>query len=207
MKTPSDSVIDSVVELDPFDTYNASVHPDAANALRVVKDWTRYAYRGQPRGLLLWSQGYGCGKSHLARCAYLALSAIPQKTEWGIKHRSAQIIRATDFFTAITDCYAKDEPIKPYLNELLRNAALIVDDYKTDGYKNIEWTQEQFFKLLDRLCESKPLLITTNLNPEQFQVAIGGRNWSRFYGMTGDKGIINMSKIPDYRKRKAAQWN
>lgn len=194
-------------ELDPFATYDISVHADAAVALKAVKDWTKCAYRGEPRGLLLWSQGYGCGKSHLARCAYLALSAIPHQATWGITHRSAILIRASDFFTAITDCYAKDEPVKPYITDLARNPAVIMDDYKTDGYKNIEWMQAQFFMFLDRLCESKPLMMTTNLNPEQFQSAIGGRNWSRLYGMTDDKGIVNMSKIPDYRKRKAAQWN
>jgi hypothetical protein len=192
---------------DPFVGFDVSVHPHAPFVLARVREFVRRAVRGEPCGLVLWSQFYGCGKTHLARAAERALSAIPKPTTWGGTTVSAHFLKVSQFFTAITDCYAKDEPVQPYITMLAKYPALIMDDYEIDGFKNIEWTQRQFNMLLDRIYESTPLMLTTNLSPENLIAAIGGRNWDRLHQMTGDDGIVDMTAIPSYRTRKATKWN
>ena len=69
----------------------------------------------------------------------------------------------------------------------------------------IQWAQQIFYRILDRMYQRHSLLITTNLTPLTIAEKLGGANQSRLLGMCGQSGYIKMDGIPDYRAKKATQ--
>lgn len=210
-----------------FSAFNPSVHRVAGIALASVIAWVKDAYAGEGRGLLLWSSasykrpdpkdatktitvngwGYGNGKTLLARLAANALYAtltistpggdLPDRT--GVFTTSEKY---KDDITASYDSHTTAEVIKSFR----RARFVIIDDFGTEYVKpdSLGWWQEQLYKIFNHAYDAgQPFLMTSNMTPDEIQERIGGKNWSRLFGLCGSKGVVNMSEIPDQRRRSA----
>jgi len=135
------------------------------------------------RGLILYSQRCGTGKTHHG-CAVLR----------ALLHRnvSVRLFKAAEFLQLCRDSYSA----KPGLNTLptpsdvrglyQRPAVLLIDEL---GGENIaggddgDWARERMLELVDwRTTNGKTILATTNLTPSQLQDHYGERTASRLLG-------------------------
>ena len=200
----------------PFDTFDRAVHPAAGAASDAVREWTYAAARGLGRGLVLWSEphtgpggetfGYGCGKTHLARAAFTYLrQCVWTDPDTGLSRRwRVTFLNIVDFYAQLRDLYAKGQPEFPLFNDWA-SGHVILDDLGKEHVTTDSrpWAREKFYRLIDRIYESRALLLTSNLTPEQIETHLGGAAWSRLVGLCGERGFVNMSALPDYRLRRA----
>lgn len=155
---------------------------------------------------MLWANesrqqgGYGCGKTHLAKCAHEFLRVVRDHKG---NAQSPSFENVVDFLGDIKDAYAKNVPVSPLFDQWCRGP-FILDDLGKGHVKpeSLPWAREQFYRLIDRLCERNGFFLTSNLNPAEIENLIGGAAWSRLLGMCGPRGFIDMSAIPDYRLKK-----
>lgn len=185
----------------PFERFDTTVHPKSALAHQAARDWVNAISRGQPRGLILWSVGYGTGKTMLAECAAECLQVM--RDHEGSPQRVA-MLTAPEFFMAIKDAYSEDKPVGMLFLDWCRGH-FIMDDWGkqyTTGTGE-EWAREQFFQIINTVSRRHGFLMTSNVPPKTIERQIGGAAYSRLLGMCGPKGIVDMSGVPDYRLRRA----
>lgn len=185
--------------------FDTSVHPDAARVVKAVKDWAYDTARGEQRGLVLYSTGFGAGKTHLARRAAEYVASWQVADDLGvITHKRVTLFNAVEFFGQIKDAYAENKPIGR-LFDVWAGAPLVMDDlgksYTRDGSEG--WAQEQLYRVIDRIhTGGYSIFITSNLAPAEMERVVGGAAWSRVMGICGRPGtIIDLSSWPDYRVR------
>lgn len=189
-----------------YDPKRSMPHSDIA--FRAVKSWTYRTFEGLGTALVLWSSakvgreanGYGNGKTMLAKCAANALYET-LKTKLGLKDISGVFTTTADFLSSVKNSY-DDHSTAKYFGQLKMARFLILDDFGTEYFTDLGWMQEQFFKVLNFAYDTKqPLLMTSNLTIEEMQDRLGGKNWSRLYGLARNgQNFVNMSAIPDQRK-------
>lgn len=188
----------------PLATFDRTVHPAAERAWTATKAWCYAVTRKEMAGLILWSSGYGVGKTHLARAAAAWVASCYDVD--GLQQK-ATFLRTVDFFQTIKDCYATDQPVGGYLDALAVRP-LILDDMGKEYFtaSGAAWGREQFYRLIDRMYAREiGLFVTSNMAPVEIMERVGGAAWSRLIEMChGERGIISMDDIPDYRM-KAAQ--
>lgn len=190
---------------DFFVSFHAD-HPTRAHALGSVKAWVRGVVEGRAPGLVLWSENYGVGKTHLARCAAAALT-------YDSRVGPATILEEADtFFSALKESYEEHpEPGRRSEAFLFREWAsgpVILDDVGKEYLATPAWAESKFFKLFNAVCGNHGILITANLGPVQLARRLGGAAVSRLSMVCDpEREFINMSGLPDYRPliRKASQ--
>lgn len=134
----------------------------------------------QKRGLILYSQSPGTGKSLLAACI---LKNVGQGW-WA---------NAAELLEAIRRSFNNGQP---YIYEHSFDTPLLVID-DLGAHKVSEWTTEMFYTLLNyRIEELLPTIITTNI--KDISHLIGGPVASRIFGHSD---ILTL-KGTDYRRRK-----
>jgi DNA replication protein DnaC len=180
---------------DFFVNFETRGDPTRERALMAVKTWARAALDKKPCGLVLWSNGYGAGKTMLARCAYDVLNYT---------YASGQFITAPDFMDLIKGSYEDGSKVSEaqLFREWRKQQFIIIDDFGKQ-YTRQEaqgWEFEKWFKLID-VMQERALLMTSNLNPQKIGERIGGAASSRLTGMCE---FVDMSALPDFRlvKRK-----
>jgi len=203
-------VIDSA-----FTAFNPAIHRAASAALAAVKQWTKDAYSGDGRGLVLWANvqgipggvgwGYGNGKTLLARCAANALYAtLTISTPGGeIPDRTGVFLTTEQFKDAIMQSY-DSHSTSDYLRQFRQARFVIMDDFGVEHVRpdSLGWWQEQLYKLTNYAYDAhQPFLLTSNMTPDEMQARMGGKNWSRLFGMCQERGFINVSEIPDQRRK------
>lgn len=178
-------------------------------AIQAAWRWVRQTALGQVSGLYLYSTkpdkprdnvtGYGCGKTHLAGAAIQLLQGA------GVK---AVYITADALIDKIKRTYHKDS--LTHEMDLIRewtSGPLLIDDFGKEYVKDEsqDWYVNIFFKILDRLAgtnyQRKSLLITSNISPKNLSGWIGEAATSRLIGAVGLSGFVDMSAIPDYRRK------
>lgn len=185
----------------PFLDFDTAVHPVAAAACAAVRQWVYDVSAGRPRGLVLWSTGFGCGKTTLARMAAQTLGVMRDHTG---QAQQVTFMTAPDFFAHIRECYSTDTPVTQFLDRWGRGH-FVLDDWGKQYVRteSSAWQVEQFFRLIERLNERRGFLMTSNLGPADIAAMIEGASWSRLLGMCGEAGFIDMSALPDYRLGRA----
>ena len=134
----------------------------------------------QERGLILYSQSPGTGKSLLAAC-------ILKRVGRGWWANAAELLEAIRRSFSGT---------QPYIYEHSFDAPLLVID-DLGAHKVSEWTTEMFYTLLNyRIEELLPTIITTNIR--DISHLIGGPVASRVFGHCD---VLTL-KGGDYRRRK-----
>lgn len=166
--------------------------PAQQAALEAAMKWVRATYEGQSLGLILWSEVYGVGKTHLAHAAHAALQ-YTGKAE-------GAMLTAPDFLDIIKSSYSDDSPRNEYeLFNTWKKGYIILDDIGKEYIKEKTWADEKYFRLIDGLVNAhSSLLITSNLHPKKLGPHLGGAAWSRVGGLVCDNSV-NMSALADYR--------
>lgn len=146
---------------------------------------------------MLWASdkkgnGYGNGKTMLAKCARQAL------VMGGMSVVSIVFTTSEKFLDDVKSSY--DSHSTTHTFKMYRAApAVIVDDFGTEYFKELGWYQEQWYKLLNHAYDARqPFMLTSNLQPGEMQERLGGKNWSRLEGHAG-RAFVNMSALPDRR--------
>lgn len=191
-QAPTPSQIKSVREF--FASYTAS-QPAQAKAVQAVIKWAKEASQFEPSGLVLWSTGYGVGKTHLARCAHSALA-------WS--YRDGVMMSAPDFLDTIKSTYSDDRRTEFNLFRQWSQGYVILDDVGKDYSAQPEWSNEKYFRLFDGVVTNGAnLLVTSNLTVKELAKRIGGAAFSRLAGLCGENGFVDMSGLPDWRLKNA----
>ena len=170
-----------------FESFNAKGHvgltSEQVNSLTYAFNLaTRFAQ--EPKGWLLLTGGYGCGKTHLA--AAIANAVINQ----GIP---TLLQTVPDLLDWLRLTYGSSENTYESRFDEIRNInLLILDDLGTQNAT--PWAQEKLFQIINhRYVHRLPTVITSNQDLEE----IDGRISSRLQ----DPTLVGLIKIsaPDYR--------
>ena len=175
-----------------------------------VKNWAEQfsieAARGYP-SLILCSEGYGQGKTHLAVAACNTVidswNGDPEHVICPIRFESGpglvRRIRATYNIPPNQPYHETEETV---YNQLRGAKLLVLDDVGKE--KPSAHTREVYFYIIDeRLKLGLPVLITSNLpleGPESLEELMGGATVSRLIGMC--QGNCFVLKGDDFRRRK-----
>ena len=123
-------------------------------AKRFVQHWDEF--KKDSMGLLLWGP-VGTGKSFIAGCIANAL------LDQGVPVMMTNFAR---LLNKLTDMYAGDR--NAYIDSFNSFPLLIIDDLGVE--RNSEFAREQVFSVIDSRYRSQlPLIVTTNLTPEQMR--------------------------------------
>lgn len=150
--------------------------------------------RGKPLALVLWSQGYGTGKTHLA-------SAIANEAR-----RRGWIVESwlmPEFLSKVRASYDKDSEHDEY--SIVRQATgahlLVLDDLGKEHVVTEAWYQEKVYRIVNARYQRGPLVITTNTDIADLAKRIGGAAFSRLWEMTAHGARIVDMRGPDWRMR------
>jgi len=149
--------------------------------------------------LVLWSSGYGTGKTHL-------VSGIAR----ALRRRGYTIASwlEPELFAAIRDSYDDhDASERRILRKVIESDVLIIDDlgraYVTE--EKLGWYQEKIYRIVNaRYQRSAPLVLTTNrsVSEGELRARIGGAAYSRLWEMTrGGELVVNLDG-PDWRAQQ-----
>lgn len=123
-------------------------------AKRFVQHWEEF--QKDSMGLLLWGP-VGTGKSFIAGCIANAL------LDQGVQVMMTNFAR---LLNKLTDIHFGDR--NAYIDSLNSFPLLIIDDLGVE--RNSEFAREQVFSVIDSRYRSQlPLIVTTNLTPEQMR--------------------------------------
>lgn len=135
-------------------TFQSDDNPESS-ASRICRKYAEKFSQVGNMGLLLYG-GVGAGKSYLAACI------CNKCLSFGFTARMTSFSSLLDEITR-ANMKSRDEPLRA-LNE----DAVVLDDFGAE--RNTEYATEQVFKILTRRLETrKPIIVTTNLAPQDFR--------------------------------------
>ena len=106
------------------------------------------------KGLYLWSQTRGSGKTLLACCL---ASSVRVKYKRRIK-----FISSPEYLSRASEAYKRDPGQQDGLYAYMNCDLLILDDFGSE--KRGEWQEQELFRLIDyRMNHGKLLIVTSNL--------------------------------------------
>lgn len=194
-------------------------HPKVAQAVQTARDW--YLLRQQQKTtkqpvrasmVLLATQvnkkdgttdldrtGYGCGKTHIAR-ACLWTECLVMDGE--------PIAPIGKFFLAM-DIIGRLDGETPAAVEIAPAPIIVLDDVGTEGAiqfvgKELQVSERhaRYFKIFDYCYQAGvSVVVTANLTIDGLMATIGGRAYSRLLQMAPSGFILDMTGVPDYRRK------
>ena len=204
----------SLARLADLDT---SWHPLVATAVGSARSWQQRRHGQIAAGekpnasLVLVSTavpgdinrtGYGCGKTHIARACLWSISYVMD---------GEPIAPAGKFFMA-GDIINRLDGETNASNEVDGAEIVVVDDagssegmipfVRQDDRTQAVERHARYFKLVD-YCYSAgvSLIITSNTTLDELAAHVGGRAWSRLLQMAPAGYMVNLSGVPDYRRK------
>lgn len=208
-----------------LDSLDESWHPKVKTAITAARNWQALRRRqlDQERhdpsvrpfaSLVLAAPNYGCGKTHIALAAFWSVALFDHDAPIAPAGRSfmaAALIQSLDGDTPPQTQIGrrwKDDDGNQYGTPLV-----LIDDVGTEGALEFvaERRQEaemhaRYFKAID-YCYQQGIgvLLTSNLpltgNGKVLADHIGGRAWSRLLEMAPAGLMVDMSGVPDYRRK------
>jgi len=168
--------------------------PHQVRGKAAVEGFLSEMRRGHPLALVLWSQGYGTGKTHLA-------SAIANEAR-----RRGWIVESwlmPEFLSKVRASYDRDSEYDEY--SIVRQATgahlLVLDDLGKEHVVTKAWYQEKVYRIVNARYQRGPLVITTNTDIADLAKRIGGAAFSRLWEMTAHGQRIVDMRGPDWRFR------
>lgn len=198
---------------------DTSWHPRVAEAVSMARKWqARRRRQSETQQVSPWQKvnasmvllatkvdgdssrtGYGCGKTHVA------LAAL-----WSICYMldNEPIAPAGRFFVA-ADLITNLDGDTPIRAEIGDSPIVVIDDVGAEGQiKYIGAGQQEgerhsrYFRLINHCYENNvSMIITANLTADGLAQHIGGRAWSRLLEMAPTGFMLDMTGVPDYRRR------
>lgn len=181
----------AAMSLDTFRPLTA----DERTALRAAQGLAAAWTRGEHASLVLYAPlraetqrfpdyaepqpvtGCGCGKTHLAvSLAKLALDA----------GHDVKLTTETELLRDIRRSYGDDAELSEaaILDAIGSAWLLVLDDIGTSAVKSLRWYQDILYAIVNRRYTAYwPVIITTNLTPDQLAERLGTRTWSRIQAL------------------------
>ena len=142
-------------------------------------------YAGNLKGWLLFTGGFGCGKTHLA--AAIANYAVGM----GVP---TLFLTVPDLLDTLRFSYdAEDTSFEERFEEIRTSSLLVLDDFGTQNAT--DWAQEKLFQIINyRYINRLPLVVTTNLALDQLEARIRSR--------LQDPELVSIVRMhaPDFRR-------
>lgn len=182
------SPLHSLVTLDGF----VADMPHRERGKAAASAFIEQMQRGLPSALVLWSNGYGTGKTHLAS----AIANTVRADNWRIES-----LLMPAFLSKIRSSYNQDSDHDEYdvLNMASGADLLVMDDVGREHVVQESWYEEKIFQLINARYQRGPLIVTTNKGITELPDWIGGAAFSRLWEMTGQgQRVVDMCG-PDWR--------
>lgn len=200
-----------------LDELDLSWHSMVATAVAAARTWQQrrrqQAVAGQKQNasLILVStavagdvnrSGYGCGKTHIARACLWSIAYVID---------GQPIAPAGKFFMA-GDLVNRLDGETHASAEIADAEIVVIDDagdteglipfVRQDERTQIVERQARYFKLIDYCyAAGVSLIITGNLTLDALARHVGGRAWSRLLEMAPAGQMIDLTGVPDYRRK------
>lgn len=196
---------------------DTSVHPRMKRAVDMARSWQRRR-REQPNASLvlvaagvtgpdgkpdLLRTGYGCGKTHIAlACLWSVCYMLDDEP----------VAPAGKFFLA-EQLVANLAADTPPAAELGNAPIVVIDDVGAEGTIPYVAKESQdherharYFKAVNHCYErGVSVIITGNLRMDDLAYHIGGRAWSRLLQMAPRGYMLDMTGVPDWRRREGGR--
>lgn len=180
-----------------FDTFKRELCPKAFDTVRNFDP-------DKGKSLLLRSDNYGVGKTHLI--AALINLLLETKTPASFRPNSYNIrrhqcpvlfITETSLLTRIRQTFKHSEDTETeeeVYQALRRTPLLIIDDVGKVRPKDYSFLQGVYFQIIDnRYVDESPMILTTNLTLVELEQHIGGASADRLREMCGKDGFISIT--------------
>lgn len=210
-------------------TLDLSWHPKARTAVNAAREWQKLRRwqlaenkRQREAGeeitvkphaslVLLASEkdpvhctGYGCGKTHIAKAVLWSEAFVLDGQPFA---------PAGNFYEAARLVANLDGGTRPSAE--ITGPILVIDDVGAEGaipfVKQDEKSQAherhaRYFKAINYCYDSGvSVVITANLTTQELAAHIGGRAWSRLLEMAPQGLIVDMTGVPDYRRKQGGR--
>jgi hypothetical protein len=218
------------VERVTLDQLDAGYHPMVARAINSARAWASRKIAGVENASLVLvaspiyrpdgkphpeRTGYGVGKTHIARAiqwaSYVQLEDGPPVAPAG------RFFTASDLMELLGSGNIMSELV-PAGTETTNGRidgtpVLVIDDVGTEGIlpyissKSQDYEkQARYFEIINYCYTRKTsVVITANMTLEDLAQHVGGRSWSRLQEMAPSGFMIDLTGVPDYRKKKGGR--
>lgn len=204
-----------------LDTLDPSHHPAVKKAIDAARAWSSRKISGVENASLVLvagpvkgdptRTGYGCGKTHIARAI--------QWSSYAMLEDGTPVAPAGKFFTAadLLELLGSGNTIRELVPPAVDTIhgrvggtpVLVIDDVGTEGVlpfvaKEAQGYERQtrYFRVINYCYEHKiSVVITGNMRLSELQEHIGGRAWSRLLEMAPAGFMIDLTGVPDYRRK------
>ena len=135
-----------------FNAYGGAARLVEQIALSFWQNFPKWEARN--KGLYIWSKTKGSGKSFLACCMAGSIQ---------LKHRkTVKSVSMVEYLQAVKETFKQGPEVPSRIWGFMNCDLLILDDLGSE--KQSEWADQELFRLIDRrMCEGKPLIITSNM--------------------------------------------
>lgn len=223
--TPSHPQRVTLDQLDP------NVHPKMKAAIAAARRWASLKIGGDDRASLVLvaspmklrdgkpdmnHTGYGCGKTHIARAVqWASYTALEDGTPVA---PAGRFYMARDLIELIGSGNTMQELAPPPVQTsdggyVGGTPVLVIDDVGTEGTLRYIAKEAQEYEMHARYfmainyCYEHHIsvVITGNMTIDGLAQHIGGRAWSRLQQMAPSGMILDMTGVPDYRRKEGGR--
>jgi DNA replication protein DnaC len=193
-----------VAERVTLDTLDVT-HPVVTHAVQACRDWAQRKRNGYTDASLVFSGPVGTGKTHLAQAV---LWSIHNSLEDG-----TPVAPVGRFYVANDIIQALDPQTRP--NHLVHSdlPILVIDDIGSE--QNIPYVsaddqanerRRRYFAIINHCYTLQiSLVLTSNLSLARLETHLGRRAWSRLQEMAPKGFMIDLSTVPDWRRKRSGR--
>lgn len=175
------------------------LHAAPQQALEQVLEYLDHATAAiaAGRGLTLWSQSTGTGKTLTAVLALKSVLAIGQ---------DGYFVQFNDMIDHSTDGWRNPDERKWFNRKIRKAGVLVIDDVGRENPGRSNVVESMFDSVIrDRVNSGRPTIITTNLNPDQMHQGYGGNILSLLSEVNQQIDFSGVDYRPNRNQRAMAE--
>lgn len=155
--------------------------------------------------------GYGCGKTHIAQA--VQWSSYTMLEDGTPVAPAGKFFAAADLLELLGEGNTMRELVPPGVDTVNGRIGgvpvLVIDDVGSEGTLHYVAKEAQadekrarYFRIIDYCYQHKiSVVITANLSLTELAGHVGGRAWSRLLEMAPAGSMVDMTGVPDYRRK------